>query len=161
VDISKITEFLYVGAEPSATDAPALARLEFRLLISMIGGWPPPKELSAPPLNLLWLASYDTFVTPIRMDKLARGVRAARRVIESRGRVLVFCHQGRHRSVVMASAILIAGGLSAEQAMALISSRRAIADPYAWYIRRQIVKFETSWQASGKAEQLGFEELDV
>jgi protein-tyrosine phosphatase len=127
----------------------------------MIGGFPPPRVFAKPPLNLLWLPAFDTFLTPIPTAQLARGVRAAHRTIQGHGRVLVYCHQGRHRSVVMASAILIAGGLTADQAMTLIKARRAIADPDAWYIRRQILRFERAWLASGRAEQPGFEELDV
>lgn len=161
MDISEITDYMYVGAEPHAEDAQELARIDVRLLISMIGGFPPPQVFSRPPLCLLWLPSFDTFITPIPTDKLAKGVRAARRIIQDRGRVLVYCHQGRHRSVIMASAILIASGFTAAQAMALIKTRRAIADPHAWYIRRQILRFERSWHASGRAEQLGFKEMDV
>jgi hypothetical protein len=46
----------------------------------------------------------------------------------------------------MAAAILIAMGYSADEAMRLLRDRRAIAHPEAWYIRRQIQKFEKRWR---------------
>jgi len=75
------------------------------------------------------------------------GVQAALPVIQSGGRVLTHCHRGRHRGVAMAAAILIAMGYSADEAMRLLRDRRAIAHPEAWYIRRQIQKFEKHWRA--------------
>jgi hypothetical protein len=45
----------------------------------------------------------------------------------------------------MAASVLISQGQSADQAMQLISSKRAKADPYAWHIQRRIRKFEQTW----------------
>jgi len=66
-------------------------------------------------------------------------------VIQDGESVLIYCRQGRHRSVAMAACILIGMGYSADPAMELISSKREIADPYAWHIQRQIRRFEDSW----------------
>jgi len=52
-----------------------------------------------------------------------------------------------HRGVAMGAAILIAQGLPAVEAMQLIKQRRAVADPYIWYIRRRIERFAQRWQA--------------
>ena len=46
----------------------------------------------------------------------------------------------------MGAAILIAQGHEAESAMQLIKSKRAIADPHAFYIRSQILKFASKWK---------------
>jgi hypothetical protein len=46
----------------------------------------------------------------------------------------------------MACCILIGMGYSAEEAMALVESKREVADPRAWYIRARIEKFERSWR---------------
>ncbi len=156
MDISAITDYLFVGAEPGATDVLEMAGQNIRLVISMRGESRPPQEFGREPLQLLWLPSYDTFLTPIAMGKLMQGVEAARQVIEQGGRVLVYCHQGRHRSVVMAAAILIAAGHSAAEAMALLHKQRIMADPDTWYIRRQIFRFEKMWQAR-QANPLGVE----
>ena len=84
--------------------------------------------------------------TPIPIKKLVKGVETALPIIENGERVLAHCAFGRHRGVVMGSAILIAKGYSADDAMKLISEKRAVADPYAWYIERRIRKFEQVWR---------------
>ena len=81
----------------------------------------------------------------------AEGVRAAAPIIAQGRKVLVHCHYGRHRSVAMAAAILIAQGATAREAMAMLSARRASADPHIWYIRRQIEKFERHWRERNPA----------
>lgn len=147
VDISEITDSLLVGAQPRAEDSTEIAARNVRLIISMIGGARPPQCFGDAPLSCLWLPSYDTFLTPIGAKKLIQGVEAARRVISEGGRVLVYCQKGRHRSVIMAAAILIASGYSADEAVSLLRARRQVSDPQTWYIRRQIRRFEALWKA--------------
>jgi hypothetical protein len=81
-------------------------------------------------------------------------VEAALPVIEDGGRVLVFCEAGRHRSVAMASCILIGLGYPADEAMQLVSTKREVADPYAWHIQRQIRRFEDYYQTLKVSENL-------
>jgi protein tyrosine phosphatase (PTP) superfamily phosphohydrolase (DUF442 family) len=152
MDISRVTDYLYVGAQPSAQDAERLHALNVRLIISMAGTMRPPKALTQPPLRLLWLRTYDTIFTPIPISKLIEGVQAALPVIQGGGGVLAYCREGRHRSIAMGAAILIAMGHSAEEAMQLLTARRQKADPQAWHIRRQIKKFEKRWQSMPTAE---------
>lgn len=147
MDISEITDSLLVGAQPRAEDSPEIAARNVRLIISMMGGARPPRSFCEAPLSCLWLPSYDTFLTPIGSKKLIQGVEAARRVISEGGRVLVYCQKGRHRSIVMAAAILIASGYTADEAISLLRARRQVSDPQAWYVRRQIRKFEALWKA--------------
>jgi protein tyrosine phosphatase (PTP) superfamily phosphohydrolase (DUF442 family) len=151
MDISQITDYLYVGAQPSAEYADELRARDVRLIISMIGTARPAAAFGQPPFRLLWLRTYDTFLTPIPVSKLMEGVQAALPVIRNGGRVLTYCAQGRHRSVAMAAAILIAMGYSAEDAMRLVRARRPIARPQTWYIKRQIKKFEKHWQQAHPA----------
>ena len=152
MDISQITDYLYVGAQPSAQDAEQLRALNVRLIISMAGTIHPPEVLTQPPLSVLWLRTYDTIFTPIPIGKLMKGVQAALPVIQGGGGVLAHCREGRHRSVAMGAAILIAMGHSAEEAMQLLSARRKKADPQAWHIRRQIKRFEKHWQSMSMTE---------
>jgi hypothetical protein len=65
--------------------------------------------------------------------------------MESGGKVLTFCKSGIHRSVAMASCILIGQGYSAEEAMRMVADGREIADPYKPHIRKRIEKFEPYW----------------
>ena len=148
MDISPITDYLYLGAQPQAEQAEQLRQLGVRLIINMRAESRPPAAFAEPPLNVLWLKTYDIFLLPIPVHKLMEGVRAALPVIENGGRVFTHCHKGRHRSVAMAAAILIGKGYSAEAAMGLLRERRALADPQAWHIRRQIKKFEKQWRRS-------------
>jgi protein-tyrosine phosphatase len=74
------------------------------------------------------------------------GVEAALPVIQNKGKVLVFCMQGKRRSVAMAAAILIGIGHTGEQAIDLLTTAREVADPRRWYIHRQIKAFEKYWQ---------------
>jgi prolyl-tRNA editing enzyme YbaK/EbsC (Cys-tRNA(Pro) deacylase)/protein tyrosine phosphatase (PTP) superfamily phosphohydrolase (DUF442 family) len=145
VDISPITDDIYVGTQPGATNAEELRKLNIGLIINMRGGHRPHAVYGQPPFSSLWLRTFDFPFTPIRMRTLEQGVRAALAVIGEGRRVLVHCHQGRHRSVAMAAAIMIAQGYTARDAMKVIRQKRRIADPQIWYIRRQIEKFEHHW----------------
>jgi protein tyrosine phosphatase (PTP) superfamily phosphohydrolase (DUF442 family) len=148
MDISRITDYLYVSAQPRPADVPDLCSREIGLVISMRGEVRPHVCFSEPPLASLWLRTYDTFFTPIPLPILARGVQAALPVIAQGRKVLVHCHHGRHRSVALAAAILIAQGHTASDAMQRLRAGRAIADPNIWYIRRRIVAFEPYWKAA-------------
>jgi protein-tyrosine phosphatase len=146
LDISQITDYLYVAAQPRAEHAAELRARDVRLIISMIGTARPPASFGKPPFRLLWLRTYDSFLTPIPISKLMEGVQAALPVIHSGGRVLTYCAQGRHRSAAMAAALLVAMGYSADEAMRLVRTRRRAARPQTWYIKRQIKKFEKRWR---------------
>lgn len=149
MDISLITDYLYVGSQPTVEQAEAIGALGIQLIISMRVESQPHKNFSRPPLRMLWLRTFDIFFLPIPLAALEQGVRTALPIIANGGRVLTHCHRGKHRSVAMAAAILIAMGHSAEQAMHLLREKRAIARPQTWYIRRQIQLFETYWQKVG------------
>ena len=135
-----------MGAQPRAEHAEELRARDVRLIISMIGTARPAAAFAEPPFRLLWLRTYDTFLTPIPISKLMEGVQAALPVIHGGGRVFTFCAQGRHRSAAMGAAILIAMGHSADEAMRLLRAGRRVARPQTWYIKRQIKKFEKHWR---------------
>lgn len=145
MDISPITSYLYVGAQPAIEHAPELCALGIGLVISMRGETRPHTVFNKAPLKSLWLRTYDVFFLPIPVKTLVEGVRTAQGVIEQGQAVLVHCQRGRHRSVALAAAILIAHGHSSTEAMRLLRQQRAVADPHIWYIRSQIEKFEKEW----------------
>ena len=147
MDISQITDHLYIAAHPKAEAADALREMNVRLILNMIF-FRPAEVFKQPPFRMLTLRTFDSIFLPIPIRKLVRGVEAALPVIDNGESVLVYCREGRHRSVAMAAAVLIGQGKSADQAMQLISSKRAKADPYAWHIQRRIRKFEEIWQAA-------------
>ncbi|MFP4473118.1 MAG: dual specificity protein phosphatase family protein [Candidatus Omnitrophota bacterium] len=150
-DISQITENLFVASKMSHADADAMNERGVVLVISMIRGARPPGVFNEEPFKLLWLRTTDSFLTPISFKKLAAGVEAARLAFEQGGKVLVFCRQGKRRSVTMAAAILITRGYSAQEAMSLLAEKRDVADPQRWYVQWRIRKFERYWRRRKRA----------
>jgi hypothetical protein len=145
IDLTPITDGLYVSDWPDAGDAPVLAAHNIRLLLSM--HWRrPPAVFREAPFTTKWLPTIDSPLTPIPIPTLRSGVLAALPVLERGEGVLAHCVFGRHRGVAMACCVLIGMGSSAEEAMALVEERRPAADPYAWYIRRRIEAFERDWK---------------
>ena len=146
VDISQVTEHVYVGSRIGSTHADELKFMKFDLIISMMGEMRPDTIYSLPPFSSLWIPSYDTFFTPIPIKMLMTGIDAALPVIRAGGKVLIFCMQGRRRSIIMAAAILISEGHPADEAVELLIKARKVADPRRWYVRSQIWGFERYWK---------------
>ena len=142
IDISKVTDYLYVSSQVGKDHVDELKVLNFNLIISMIGQIAPDEIYTLPPFKTLWIKTYDTFLTPIPIKKLLLGIEAAVPIIQSKGRVLVFCMQGRRRSIIMAAAILMSVGHTSQEAIELLIAARKVADPRRWYVRNQIKAFE-------------------
>ena len=147
MNYSEITENLWIGTTPSVSDYEVLRQHGVRLVINMRFGHGSHPGHGDPPLTYLWLRTFDSPIIPIPVRALDRGVQAALEVMDKGGKVYTHCARGRHRSVAMGAAILIAQGLSPEEAMSLIKERRAVADPYMFYIRRRILLFARRWMA--------------
>jgi protein tyrosine phosphatase (PTP) superfamily phosphohydrolase (DUF442 family) len=146
MNYSRITDTLYIGTTPKAQDYDTLHELGVKLVINMRMGTPPRRDLHIPPMNSLWLPVIDSPIFPIPIRFLQKGVREALKVIEAGGVVYTHCSKGRHRGVAMGACILIAQGMPAQQALALIKQQRPISDPQAWYIQRRIMKFVRAWK---------------
>ncbi len=144
-NISKITDFLYISSKIRGEDWHVVEKIQPDLVISMIPGRGYSKLEFHESIEFLILPSFDSFLAPIPMHKLLRGVRMSLPIIKHNGKVLVYCMKGKRRSVTMAAAILIALGNTAEQAINLIKRRRKIADPTRWYVKRRIHSFEEIW----------------
>jgi protein-tyrosine phosphatase len=151
MDVSQITPRLFVSAWPRAGESPHLTELGIKLVISMTAR-EPLSEYCREPLLWVHVPCLDSPLTPIPLLGLLKGVQAAIPVLAEGGGVLCHCREGKHRSVAMACSILIAQGCSAESAMDLVSSKRAIADPRAFWIAPRIRKFEQRWAAEWSAE---------
>ena len=143
-DISQITDYLYISAFPEEHHVDDIVNRNIRLILSM--HWiRPGRQLHQPPLRVRWLPTIDSAITPMPIWILRRGVEAALPVIDEGYAVLSHCKAGVHRSVAMASCILIVKGYTADEAMALIKEKRDVADPYASHIEKRIRKFEVYW----------------
>ena len=147
MDFSWITGDLLIGKTPLVEDYNLLRDLGVQLIINMRFEKRLAPDSHNPPLDFLWLRTFDNPILVIPISKLMQGTRAALAVIGREGKVYTHCGQGVHRSVAMGASILIGQGYSAEAAMALIKSGRATADPDIFYIRRRILRFARQWQA--------------
>jgi len=145
MDFSRITTDLFVGTTPSTTDYDRLRRLGVDLVINMRVEYRPRKDPHPTPLKLLWLPNFDSPLIPISIISLRRGATAALETISNGGKVYAHCAGGVHRGVTMGACILIAQGMSPQEAMELIKQKRPIANPFAFYIRPRILKFAKEW----------------
>ena len=145
MDFSEITKDLFIGTTPEAQDYNNLRELGVRLVINMRFARGPRPDLHPDALNFLWLRSIDSPVFLISLQKLLQGTHIALETIRNGGKVYSHCARGRHRSVAMGAAILIAQGYSSDDAMHLIKKQRPISDPDMFYIRRRILQFARLW----------------
>jgi protein tyrosine phosphatase (PTP) superfamily phosphohydrolase (DUF442 family) len=145
MDFSRITDNLFIGDTPHRDEYDHLRDLGVRLIINMRFDRRPAIDLHQPPLEFLWLRTFDNPVLPIPIRSLMRGVHAALGTIREGGKVYTHCARGRHRGVAMGAAILIALGYDPVQAIELIKVQRPIADPEAFYIRSRILRFARAW----------------
>jgi hypothetical protein len=143
-DISAITADLFIAAQLRSAYVEHVRGLGVDLVLSMIW-FAPPRSLIRTPFRLIRLPTIDNPLFPIPLFILRRGASEAVLVLNAGGRVLIFCRAGFHRSVAMASCILIARGMTADEAMDTIVAHRAVADPHARHIERRIRAFEKDW----------------
>ena len=145
-EFSSITDDLFIGITPLASDYNGLRELGIKLIINMRLIHGPFPDSHHTPIRLLWLRTFDSPLFPIPIPKLITGARAALETIDAGGKVYVHCAGGRHRGVTMGACVLIAQGYDPEAAMKLIAERRIVADPYAFYIRPRILQFAREWK---------------
>ena len=144
LDISPIDRQLFIAARPQSGDAPEVIARGVRLVLNMIPT-PTPSGLRSAPLQAVWLPWLDTARLPLPIWLLRRGTQAAVEALQRGEGVLTYCREGRHRSVAMACAILVAHGMTAEQAMARVKEARPVADPEAAHVAAVVRKFEAFW----------------
>ncbi len=148
MNYSQITQDLFVGTTPSAADYEMLRQMGIRLVVNMrwLHGKRP--QDGEPRMEYMRLRTFDSPLLPIPMEALMRGASAGVDAIRRGGRVYVHCARGRHRGPAMAAAILIAGGMTAPDAIRLIKESRGQADPEVRYVRRRIELFAERWRAA-------------
>jgi hypothetical protein len=144
---SQITDQLYIAAWPVGENYNEIVGLGVRLVINM--DWvPADPKLSEAPLQVLTLRTHDSPVTPMPLEKIWTGVRAAGETIAKGDRVMVYCKVGRHRSATMACCILVSQGFTADEAIQKVREKRPVARPDHASFKRVIKKFEREWMAA-------------
>lgn len=143
--VSKITDNLYISSWPRKKDLDVLRGLNLNLVIHML--WQPPiKQIRDENFDFLRLITVDSPVTPLSLKILKKGVSNANKVIEEKGKVLVYCKSGIHRSAAMVACILVSQGMTTDEAIDLIKRKRKIAKPDTKYIKARILEFEKYWK---------------
>lgn len=78
-------------------------------------------------IELLYLPTPDTH--PLTVDQLLQGAAWTQERIQNDGHVLIHCEHGVGRSVLLTCAVLVYGGMSAHEALALVQHKRWQAAP--------------------------------
>ena len=144
-DVSSITDQLFIAVRPRSRHVESVRGLGVDLVVSVLW-FAPPREFMRPPFSLRRLPMIDFALCPIPLRMLRLAVYAAVPVLDAGGRVLVYCRGGRHRSVATVCCILIARGMTADDAMDLVVRQRPVADPHAPHIEKRIRAFEADWR---------------
>jgi protein-tyrosine phosphatase len=145
MNFSQITPDLFIGPMPSSGDYDDLHTLGVRLVLNMRFANKLPAGLRQAPIEVLWLRTFDSPLTPMPLKTILQGTLRALEVIREGGKIYSHCAKGRHRSVVMGAAILIAQGQAPEAAIHLIKEKRPISDPYMFYVKKRIFTFAEHW----------------
>jgi protein tyrosine phosphatase (PTP) superfamily phosphohydrolase (DUF442 family) len=148
LDVSPVTDQLYVGAWPRAEHAGQIAALGIRLVLCMQKE-PPARALGEPPLALLALPAWDSPLTFTSVEQLRQGVEAALPVLSAGDKVLAYCKSGRRRSAAMVAAILVAQGATADEALDQVKAARPVATTERFWVRRRLHEFEAAWRGQG------------
>jgi hypothetical protein len=143
-NFSAITDQLFIAVRPRSRHVETMRGLGVSLVLCTLW-FAPTSDLTRPPFESVRVPMIDFPLFPIPLWMFRRGVAAALPVLDAGGRVLVYCRGGRHRSVALTCCILIAQGMSADEAMDLVKTKRPVADPHAWYIEARIRAFERDW----------------
>jgi protein tyrosine phosphatase (PTP) superfamily phosphohydrolase (DUF442 family) len=135
LNMSWITPYLAVGGRILPADIHRLAAAGVTRVVDTRSEHKDDEAaLAAAGIGLLYLPTPDTY--PLSLDELEAGSRWVNQQIVQGQRVLIHCEHGVGRSVLLTAAVLVARGMSADQAMALIMRKRWQAAPNHRQMRR-------------------------
>ncbi|HKW20969.1 MAG TPA: dual specificity protein phosphatase [Ktedonobacterales bacterium] len=135
LNMSWITPHLAVGGRILPADIPRLARTGITRVVDTRSEHKDDTEaLGREGIQLLYLPTPDT--TPLTIAQLQEGARWINQQIAAGERVLVHCEHGVGRSVLLTAAALVAGGMSAHNAIDLVQRKRWQAAPNHRQMRR-------------------------
>src|SRR5438270_265168 len=103
----------------------------------------PDPTITPPPAN-----TPDT--DPLRVEQLRQGASWVQERIKQGGRVLIHCEHGVGRSVLLACAVLVYGGMKAQDALNLVQAKRWQAAPNQRQVAR-LKEFEDACRAELRA----------
>ena len=128
LNMSWITDHLAVGGRVLPEDIQALSQTGVTHVIDTRSEYADDVQAMAKEhIELLYLPAPDTY--PLTIEQLMQGAAWANERISQGGRVLIHCEHGVGRSVLLACATLVYGGMHARDALALVMQRRWQAAP--------------------------------
>lgn len=140
LNMNWITPHLAVGGRIMPQDIERLSRAGVSRVVDTRSEHQDDAEaLGRAGIELLYLPTPDTY--PLTVDQLLAGARWVNEQIADGHRVLIHCEHGVGRSVLLTAAAMVAGGMSARDAITLIQRKRWQAAPNHRQMR-QLQEFE-------------------
>ncbi|GAC1657380.1 MAG: hypothetical protein NVS4B7_02740 [Ktedonobacteraceae bacterium] len=128
LNMSWITGHLAVGGRVHSQDIHALARLGLTHVVDTRSEHcDDAQAMAKEDIELLYLPTPDTY--PLTVEQLQQGAVWVHERMQKGGRVLIHCEHGVGRSVLLTCAVLVYGGMSARDALALVQEKRWQASP--------------------------------
>ncbi len=151
LNMSWITPYLAVGGRVLPEDIHRLAASGVTRVVDTRSEHKDDEAaLAAAGIELLYLPTPDTY--PLSLEELETGSRWINQQIVQGQRVLVHCEHGVGRSVLLTAAALVARGMSADAAMALIMRKRWQAAPNHRQMKR-LQEFEAATHGANTAKR--------
>jgi protein-tyrosine phosphatase len=145
LNMNWVTEHLAVGGRVHPADIAALARAGVTHIIdTRLEYCDDADALARAQIELLHLPTRDT--RALTVAQLEHGAQWAAERMQEGGRVLIHCEHGVGRSVLLTCAVLVHGGMRAQQALWLVQKKRWQAAPNHRQIQR-LREFETAMLA--------------
>jgi protein-tyrosine phosphatase len=149
LNMSWITNQLAVGGRIRPEDIRALARTGITHVVDTRAEYRDDAQAMAKEhIELLHLPTPDTY--PLTIEQLRQGAAWVQERIMQGGGVLIHCEHGVGRSVLLASAVLVYGGMKAQDALNLVQAKRWQASPNQRQVAR-LKEFEDACRAELRA----------
>ena len=149
LNMSWITHQLAVGGRVRPEDIHALARTGITHVVDTRAEYHDDAQAMAREhIELLYLPTPDTY--PLTVEQLRQGASWVQERIKQGGRVLIHCEHGVGRSVLLACAVLVYGGMKAQDALNLVQEKRWQASPNQRQVAR-LKEFEDACRAGSRA----------
>lgn len=142
LNMSWVTPNLAVGGRILPNDISALARVGVTGVVdTRAEHCDDAQALAREHIELLYLPTQDT--KPMTIEQMTRGAQWVNERMQQGGRVLVHCEHGVGRSVLLTCAVLVYGGMHAQDALQLVQQKRWQAAPNHSQVER-LRKFEAA-----------------
>jgi protein-tyrosine phosphatase len=126
--MSWVTDQLAVGGRIRPEDISALARIGVNSVVDTRSEYcDDTKALGEEGIELLHLPTPDT--RPLSIEQMLGGAKWVQQRLDAGKRVVIHCEHGVGRSVLLACAVLVYGGMHAQDALQLVQQRRWRASP--------------------------------